>query len=72
MLVGTQPEFQYDALTEMTIEDAASFQNFMEIVSQGEAKEMIEKDEEMFLDRGKLTAVVVEEPVMTGRADGSA
>ena len=68
VLVGTQPDFQYDAFAELVFEDASKFQKFMSIVSQGEAREMLAKDEEMFLDRVRLTAVVVGETVVT---DGS-
>ena len=69
VLVGTQPDFQYDALAEVTFEDAAKFQTFMGIVSQGEAKEMLARDEAMFLDRARITAVVVGETAVT---EGSA
>lgn len=65
VLVGTQPDFQYDAFAELTFEDAAHFQTFMGIVSQGEAKRMIAQDEEAFLDQGRITAVVVGEVLVT-------
>ena len=39
VLVGTQPGFQCDAFAELTFDDAAKFQTFMGIVSQGEAKD---------------------------------
>lgn len=64
-LVGSQPDFQDDALAGLTIKDAAAFQTFMGFVSQGEAKEIIARDEEMFMDRGKMAAVVVGETVAT-------
>lgn len=63
--MGSQPDFQDDALAGLTIKDAAAFQTFMGFVSQGEAKEIIARDEEMFMDRGKMTAVVVGETVAT-------
>ena len=65
ILVGSQPDFQYDALAELTFENATKFQTFMSIVSQGEAREMLAKDEEIFLDRERMTAVVVGETVVT-------
>ena len=65
VLVGTQPDFQYDAIAELTFGDAAKFQTFMGIVGQGDAKEKITQDEEMFLDRGRMTAVVVGEIMVT-------
>ena len=65
VLVGTQQDFQYDAFAELIFEDAVKFQTFMGIVSQGEAKEALARDEEMFLDRARLTAVVVGETLVT-------
>lgn len=65
VLVGTQPDFPYDALAELTFDDAAKFHTFMDMVSRDEAKELIARDEEMFLDRGRMTAVVVGETVVT-------
>ena len=68
VLVGSQPDFQYDAFAELIFEDASKFQTFMGIVSQEEAREKLAKDEELFLDRGRLTAVVVGETVVTERS----
>lgn len=65
VLVGTQPDFPYDAIAELTFEDATKFQTFMDIVSQDETKELIARDEELFLDRARMTAVVVGETVVT-------
>ena len=65
MLVGTQPDFEYDALTEVTFEDATKFQTFMGIMGEDDAKEKIAQDEEMFLDRARMTAVVVGEIEVT-------
>lgn len=65
VLVGTQPDFSYDAIAELTFEDATKFQTFMDIVSQDEIKELIARDEELFLDRARMTAVVVGETVVT-------
>ena len=71
VLVGTQPDFPYDALAELTFEDASKFHAFMGVVSQGEARELIARDEEVFLDRGRMTAVVVGETVVTeGEGEG--
>ena len=67
VLVGAQPDFQYDAFAELTFEDAERFQTFMEIVGRDEARERLARDEEVFLDRGRLTAVVVGETVVTER-----
>ena len=72
VLAGTQSDFQYDAFAELTFEDEAEFQTLMGIVGQGEAKERLAADEEMFMDRARMSVVVVEEPVVTRRLVGSA
>lgn len=72
VLVGAQSDFPYDAFAELIFEDAAKFQTFMSIVSQGETKETLAQDEDLFLDRGRMTAVVVGEPVATSAMGGSA
>lgn len=65
VLLGTQADFQYDAFAELTFEDAARFKAFMDIVDRGDVKKMIARDEEMFLDRERMTAVVVGETTVT-------
>ena len=72
MLAGTQADFQYDAFAELTFEDEEAFQTLMGIVGQGEAKERIAADEEIFMDRARMSVVVVEEPVATRPLVGSA
>ena len=72
MLVATQPDFQYDAFAELTFEDEGKFQTLMGIVSQGEAQERLAEDEEIFMDRARMTVVAVEEPVVTRPLVGSA
>ena len=49
-----------------------NYQTLMGIVSQGEAKERLAKDEEKFLDRARTAVVIIEEPVVTRPLDGSA
>ena len=61
VMVGTQADFDYDAIAELTFEDAAAFQTFFGLVSQPEAAEKIAKDEEMFLDRARTRIAVVDE-----------
>ncbi|KAM0802716.1 EthD domain-containing protein [Usnea florida] len=72
VLAGTQSDFQYDAFAELTFEDEAEFQTLMGIVGQGEARERIARDEEVFMERERMQVVVVEGPVVTGRVVGGA
>ena len=71
VLAGTQSDFPHDAVAELTFEDVAGFETFMGIVGRSEVKEAIERDEERFLDRGEMRAVVVGEVVVT-EGDGGA
>ena len=50
MLVGAQADFRYDALAEVRFEDRARFETFVGIVGR--------RDEERFLDRGRMGVVV--------------
>ena len=59
--MGGQPDFDYDSVAELTFDDVSAFQAFMAILSQGEAAKKFAEDEEMFLDRPRTTAVVVDE-----------
>ncbi|KAL9118694.1 MAG: hypothetical protein Q9187_004757 [Circinaria calcarea] len=65
VLVGTQAEFEYDAIAELTFDNEAAFQAFFALVSQGEAAERIARDEEMFSDRPKMRIVVVDDCAVT-------
>ena len=66
--MGTQADFEYDAIGELTFEDEAAFHAFFALVSQGDAAESIAKDEDMFLDRPRMRVVVVDDCVVTTRA----
>ena len=61
VLMGTQAEFDYDAFAELVFDDEGHFQTFMGVVGAKEAAERIAADEEMFLDRGRMMVVVVDE-----------
>lgn len=55
----------------LVFEDEAAYQRFFKIISREEAREKISKDEESFLQSGRMSAVVLGEggvsgPVMVG------
>lgn len=53
VLMGTQADFEYDALAELTFPDAGAFQTFFSIAQQPKNAARIAADEEKFLDRSK-------------------
>ncbi|KAI1352354.1 EthD domain-containing protein [Xylaria sp. FL0043] len=68
VLIGTQAEFDYDAFAELTFEDEAAFQRFFALTQQQpENAEQIAADEELFLDRARMTVVVKGETRVTER-----
>ena len=67
VFVGTQADFAYDAISELVFDDEPAFQAFSARMGQGEAAERIAKDEEVFLDRARLRAVLVGDCIVTPR-----
>ena len=67
MLVGSQADFDYDAIAELVFDDEAAFQTFFGVVSGKEAAERIARDEERFMVRERMRVVVVGEGVVTTR-----
>ncbi|KUI67767.1 hypothetical protein VM1G_02939 [Cytospora mali] len=67
VLIGTQADFEYDAIAELTFKDVGAFQTFFSIAQQPENAARITADEEKFLDRSMTTAVVVGETLITTR-----
>ena len=61
-LVGTPADFEYDAI-------AVAFQTFFGHVSQPEAATRIAEHEEMFMDRVRMRAVVIDDCVVTTKAE---
>lgn len=59
VLSGTQAEFDYDAIVEMTFEDEDAFKAFCGILQIPENAKWVAEDEETFLDRQKQPPVVV-------------
>ena len=58
-LFGPAPEPDIDAIAELVFDDEAGCKKFFEIIKQEDAQRMLAADEEFFLDRGKLKAVVL-------------
>ena len=67
VLVGTQADFEYDAIAELVFDDETGFLTFSAKMAEKEAAEQIAKDEEAFLDRARMTAVVLDSCAATGR-----
>lgn len=59
VLSGSQADFDYDALVEMTFENEEAFKTFYGILMEPENAKWIADDEEKFLDRKKQPPVVV-------------
>jgi hypothetical protein len=59
VLVGSQADFQYDAFAELKFKDEAAFGAFYGCVTSSENAAKIAADEELFLNRGKMSVVVV-------------
>jgi hypothetical protein len=53
VLVGTQADFDYDAIAELTFADVPAFQTFLGIYQNPQNAERIAADEEQFLDRSR-------------------
>ena len=58
-LFGPAPEPDIDAIAELVFDDEAGCKKFFEIIKQEDAQQKLAADEELFLDRGKLKAVVL-------------
>lgn len=64
-MIGTQADFDYDAFAELKFKDQAAFGEFFGCVTLAENAEKIAADEEKFLDRNRMTVVVVGETHVT-------
>ena len=67
ILVGAQEDFTYDGIAELVFPDEAAFHKFFAIVSEPEAAARIAADEEAFIVREKMKAVVLGETSVTTR-----
>src|SRR5215470_17918869 len=60
IIMGTQADFDFDAISELIFEDQAAFQRFFDFMTQPEQAAKLAADEELFLDRSKMPIVVVD------------
>lgn len=65
VLIGSQSDFDYDAIAELIFKDEGAFQAFFAKVSEPEAAAKIAKDEEQFLDRTRMKVVVLGDCITT-------
>ena len=65
VIVGGQDDFSYDAWAELIFDDEDAFKRLHARVSEPDRAKLIAEDEENFLDRSKLRAVVVGEVNVT-------
>ncbi|KAI0188866.1 EthD domain-containing protein [Astrocystis sublimbata] len=68
VMIGTQEEFDYDAFAELKFEDEAAFQAFFALTQQPENAQKIAADEELFLDRARMTVVLKGDTTVTERS----
>lgn len=59
VLIGSQADFDYDAFAELVFKDETAFQTFMGVMQKPENAAEVAADEEQFLDRSKMTVVLV-------------
>ena len=71
VLVGTEADFEFDAFAELVFEDKAASDKFFELINAKEALETRVKEEEMFLDRSKIKAIVVGDVITTAEIAGT-
>lgn len=67
VLFGNPDEFSYDGIGELAFTDEAAFQTFFALISKPEVAARIAADEEMFIVRDKLRAVVLGETLVTSK-----
>lgn len=53
VLIGSQADFDYDAIAELSFPDASAFQTFFGLYQQPENAARIAADEEQFIDRAR-------------------
>ena len=67
MLLGTQSDFGYDSIAELTFDDETAFQAFFGRTSVGDAGAKRAADEEQFLDRRRMRIVVLGDCTVEGQ-----
>lgn len=61
VLRGSPEDFDFDGMAELTWDDEAAFHKFYNAIYSKEAAAKLARDEEVFLEPGKLKAVVVDD-----------
>jgi len=67
IFMGSQEDFGYDAIGEMTFEDEAAYGRFIFTLQQPSVAVMYDDDLNMFLDRAKTKVVVMSDTVTSAR-----
>lgn len=67
VLVGTQEDFTYDGIAELVFENEVAFHTFMAKMGEEENAKRISEDEERFIVRERMRAVVKGGTEVTGR-----
>jgi EthD domain len=65
VLLGSQADFDYDAIAELVFLDQGAFQAFFARVSEPANAQKLAEDEDLFLDRSRMTAVALGDTVVT-------
>lgn len=65
VLIGTQADFEYDVIAELTFADEASFGAFYGTMQKEENAARLESDENAIADRSKTKVVVIGETITT-------
>ncbi len=67
VLIGAQEGFTFDGIAELVFEDETAFKTFYGLVSEPEAAAKIAADEETFIVREQMRAVVKSSTTVTSR-----
>ncbi|PVI07316.1 hypothetical protein DM02DRAFT_608867 [Periconia macrospinosa] len=67
ILRGSPEDFDFDATAELTWENEQTFHKFYKAVHRSETQAKLVKDEEIFLDPGKMRTVVIREAISSCR-----
>jgi EthD domain len=65
VIVGSQADFDYDAIAELVFSDQDAFQAFFAKVSEPANAQRLAEDEDSFLDRSRMRAVALDGTVVT-------
>ena len=59
MLLGDKASFDFDAIAEVSFDDEAAYQAFINVLGSKEASEKLAADEDKFSERAKMKIVVI-------------